>query len=289
MYLTDSLTNEVTTEVMEEVAEKISSSQFSLPALRDFGIKFLIALVVYFIGHRLIVFTRKLFVKATNKTNADVSVTHFFSSVMYVILHVFLIFIIAGQMGFDTSTFIAILASSTITIGLALRDSLAHFAGGILILFTHPFKVGDYIICSAGEGTVKAIGIVYTTIVTLDNCSITIPNGTLASDNVKNCTAFPFRRVDLFVSIGYDEDIKNAKEVLYTVYHDHPNISKEHDINIFVSELGESTIVLGGQGYVENRNYLKTRWELTEGIKQAFDKAEITIPFSQLDLHVKPE
>ena len=275
MYLTDSLTNEVTTEVMEEVAEKISSSQFSLPALRDFGIKLLIALVVYFIGHRLIVFTRKLFVKATNKTNADVSVTHFFSSVMYVILHVFLIFIIAGQMGFDTSTFIAILASSTITIGLALRDSLAHFAGGIL--------------CSAGEGTVKAIGIVYTTIVTLDNCSITIPNGTLASDNVKNCTAFPFRRVDLFVSIGYDEDIKNAKEVLYTVYHDHPNISKEHDINIFVSELGESTIVLGGQGYVENRNYLKTRWELTEGIKHAFDKAEITIPFSQLDLHVKPE
>jgi small conductance mechanosensitive channel len=274
---------------MEEVAEKISSSQFSLPALRDFGIKFLIALVVYFIGHRLIVFTRKLFVKAANKTNADVSVTHFFSSVMYVILHIILIFIIAGQMGFDTSTFIAILASSTITIGLALRDSLAHFAGGILILFTHPFKVGDYIICSAGEGTVKAIGIVYTTIVTLDNCSITIPNGTLASDNVKNCTAFPFRRVDLFVSIGYDEDIKKAKEVLYTVYHDHPNISKEHDINIFVSELGESTIVLGGQGYVENRDYLKTKWEITEDIKHAFDKAEITIPFSQLDLHVKPE
>ena len=264
MYLADSLTNDVTTEVMEEVAEKISSSQFSLPALRDFGIKFLIALVVYFIGHRLIVFTRKLFVKAANKTNADVSVTHFFSSVMYVILHVFLIFIIAGQMGFDTSTFIAILASSTITIGLALRDSLAHFAGGILILFTHPFKVGDYIICSAGEGIVKSIGIVYTTIVTLDNCSITIPNGTLASDNVKNCTAFPFRRVDLFVSIGYDEDIKKAKEVLYTVYHDHPNISKEHDI-------------------------LKTKWEITEDIKHAFDKAEITIPFSQLDLHVKPE
>ena len=289
MYLTDSLTNGVTTEVMEEVAEKISFSQFSLPALRDFGIKFLIALVVYYIGHRLIIFTRKLFVKAANKTNADVSVTHFFGSVMYVILHVFLIFIIAGQLGFDTSTFIAILASSTITIGLALRDSLAHFAGGILILFTHPFKVGDYIICSAGEGIVKSIGIVYTTIVTLDNCSITIPNGTLASDNVKNCTAFPFRRVDLFVSIGYDEDIKKAKEVLYTVYHDHPNISKEHDINIFVSELGESTIVLGGQGYVENRDYLKTKWEITEDIKHAFDKAEITIPFSQLDLHVKPE
>ena len=289
MYFTASLTNEVTADVLEEVAEKVSLSQFSLPALRDFGIKFLIALVVYYVGHRFIIFTRKLFVKAANKTNADVSVTHFFSSVMYVILHVFLIFIIAGQMGFDTSTFIAILASSTITIGLALRDSLAHFAGGILILFTHPFKVGDYIICSAGEGIVKSIGIVYTTIVTLDNCSITIPNGTLASDNVKNCTAFPFRRVDLFVSIGYDEDIKKAKEVLYNVYYDHPNISKEHDINIFVSELGDSTIVLGGQGYVENKNYLKTRWEITEGIKHAFDKAEITIPFSQLDLHVKPD
>lgn len=286
MLLTDSISTDVTTEVVEEVAEKVSLFDFSLPALQELGIKVLIALIVFFVGHKLILFVKKLFIKAATRTNADVSATHFFGSVLNALLHILLIFSIAGQLGFNISTLIAILASSTITVGLALRDSLAHLAGGILILFTHPFKVGDYIICSAGEGTVKTIGLVYTTIATLDNRSITVPNGTLASDNVTNCSAFPFRRIDLFVSIGYDEDIKKAKDVLYSVYYNHPNISKDHEINVFVSELGESTIVLGGQGYVERSIYLKTKWEVNEEIKHAFDRAGITIPFRQLDLHV---
>ena len=287
MILTDTITNDVPAEVVEDVAEKLSLFELSLPTLKSWGLKLLIALVVFYIGHRLIILVRKLFIGAANKTNIDVSATHFFSSVLYASLHVLLVFVIAGQMGFDTGTIVAILASSTITVGLALRDSLAHFAGGILILFTQPFRVGDYIVCSAGEGFVKTIGIVYTTIATLDNRSITVPNGTLASDNVTNCSAFPERRVDLFVSISYDEDIRKAKEVLYSVYSNNPDVLKDHAINVFVSELGESTIVLGAQGYVMSSLFLKAKWELTEGIKHAFDEAGITIPFNQLDLHIQ--
>ncbi|MDO4804745.1 MAG: mechanosensitive ion channel family protein [Lachnospiraceae bacterium] len=281
------LSTDAANEFVEEVTETATYFQTNLPALQALGIKLLIAVCSLLIGHKLIQVIRKIFQKAAARTGVDITAAHFFSSVLNAALHILLIFAIAAQMGFNTGTIIAIITSAMVTVGLALKDSLSHFAGGILILFMHPFKVGDYIICSAGEGTVRAIGLVYTTITTLDNCQISIPNGTLASDNVRNCSSFPFRRVDLFVSIGYDEDIKKAKEVLYRAYKDNPNISTEHEIKVFVSELGESAIILGGQGYVAGSRYLQTKWEVNEGIKLAFDAAGITIPYNQLDLHLK--
>lgn len=287
MYLINSIPGEVTEETAEKIAEKVSLLQRYLPKLQTLGIKILFAVIVFLIGHKIILTIQKVFKKTLARLNIDITAGQFFSSVLNAILHILLVFIIAAQLGFSTSTIIAVLGSATLAIGLALQDSLAHFAGGLLILFMHPFRVGDYIICSSGEGTVMAIGLVYTTIATPDNRSISVPNGTLASDNVTNCSAFPFRRVDLFVSIGYDEDIKKAKDVLYSVYSDHPDISKEHEINVFVSELGESTIVLGGQGYVERSKYLRTKWDLTEGIRLAFDEAGIEIPFAQVDVHIR--
>lgn len=287
MYLINSIPGEVTEETAEKIAEKVSLLQRYLPKLQILGIKILFAVIVFLIGHKIILTIQKVFKKTLARLNIDMTAGQFFSSVLNAILHILLVFIIAAQLGFSTSTIIAVLGSATLAIGLALQDSLAHFAGGLLILFMHPFRVGDYIICSSGEGTVMAIGLVYTTIATPDNRSISVPNGTLASDNVTNCSAFPFRRVDLFVSIGYDEDIKKAKDVLYSVYSDHPDISKEHEINVFVSELGESTIVLGGQGYVERSKYLRTKWDLTEGIRLAFDEAGIEIPFAQVDVHIR--
>lgn len=287
MYLINSIPGEVTEETAEKIAEKVSLLQRYLPKLQTLGIKILFAVIVFLIGHKIILTIQKVFKKTLARLNIDMTAGQFFSSVLNAILHILLVFIIAAQLGFSTSTIIAVLGSATLAIGLALQDSLAHFAGGLLILFMHPFRVGDYIICSSGEGTVMVIGLVYTTIATPDNRSISVPNGTLASDNVTNCSAFPFRRVDLFVSIGYDEDIKKAKDVLYSVYSDHPDISKEHEINVFVSELGESTIVLGGQGYVERSKYLRTKWDLTEGIRLAFDEAGIEIPFAQVDVHIR--
>ncbi|HAE44673.1 MAG TPA: mechanosensitive ion channel protein [Lachnospiraceae bacterium] len=287
MYLINSIPGEVTEETAEKIAEKVSLLQRYLPKLQILGIKILFAVIMFLIGHKIILTIQKVFKKTLARLNIDMTAGQFFSSVLNAILHILLVFIIAAQLGFSTSTIIAVLGSATLAIGLALQDSLAHFAGGLLILFMHPFRVGDYIICSSGEGTVMAIGLVYTTIATPDNRSISVPNGTLASDNVTNCSAFPFRRVDLFVSIGYDEDIKKAKDVLYSVYSDHPDISKEHEINVFVSELGESTIVLGGQGYVERSKYLRTKWDLTEGIRLAFDEAGIEIPFAQVDVHIR--
>ena len=280
------LTIEPAAEVAEEVAERVSFLQSHLPALKELGVKVLAAVIMFLVGHQLIRTVLKVFNKASTRSNVDLTAVHFISSVLRALLYVLLIFIIASQVGFDTSTIIAVLASSTIAIGLALQDSLAHFAGGILILFMHPFRVGDYIICSAGEGVVKSIGLVYTTIVTLDNRSISIPNGTLASSNVTNCSAFPYRRVDVFVDISYDEDIQKAKNVVRSVYYNHPNIVKDRDITVYVSELGESTIVLGGQGYVESSLYLQTKWDITEGIKRAFDENGITIPYKQVDLHI---
>lgn len=287
MYLINSIPGEVTSETAEKIAEKVNRLQKYLPKLETLGIKILFAVIVFLIGHKIILTVQKVFKKTLARLNIDMTAGQFFSSVLNAILHIFLVFIIAAQLGFSTSTIIAVLGSATLAIGLALQDSLAHFAGGLLILFMHPFRVGDYIICSSGEGTVKAIGLVYTTIATLDNRSISVPNGTLASDNVTNCSAFPFRRIDLFVGIGYDEDIKKAKDVLYSVYNDHPNISRDHEINVFVSELGESTIVLGGQGYVDRADYLRTKWDLTEGIRLAFDEAGIEIPFKQVDVHIR--
>ncbi|WP_125141904.1 mechanosensitive ion channel family protein [Clostridium transplantifaecale] len=256
------------------------------PDLMSLGWKLFIALLIFLIGRKLIRIVQKMMYASFERTGVEVGVSKFLRSLTEFILYALLVFIILGQLGFNTTSILAVLGTASLALSLSLQQSLANFAGGVLILMMKPFKVGDYIICPQGEGTVSMIGLVYTTLATVDNKAITVPNGTLANSTVTNVTAMEKRRLDLTVGIGYQADLKKAKQILEKLYTEHPAIMKDSDITVFVDSLGESSVMIGARGWVAAEDYWKTRWDITEKIKLAFDKAGIEIPFNQMDVHI---
>ena len=252
----------------------------------DLGKNILVALILFLVGKKLIQMVRKMLDRSLERAGMEVGAARFLKAVINVCLYALLLFMIAGQIGINTASIIAVLGTASLALSLALQGSLSNFAGGVLILVMHPFRVGDYIICDQGEGNVNSIGLVYTTLMTVDNKAITIPNGTLSNITVTNVTAMGERRVDLTVGIGYQADIKKAKELLAQVYLAHPSVLKDRDITVYVDNLGDSSVVLGARGWVKTEDYWQARWDLTEAIKLAFDEAGIEIPFNQLDVHV---
>lgn len=189
----------------------------------------------------------------------------------------------------DSASLIALFGSAGLALGLALQGSLANFAGGVLILLMKPFKVDDYIVTASGEGTVAVIGLVYTTLLTVDNKKIVIPNGTLANSPLTNVTTMEKRRLDISVGIGYQADLKKAKKVLQRIYENHPEIIKEDGITVFVDSLGESSVLLGARGWVSTGTFWQTKWEITEEIKLAFDREGIEIPYNYLNVQMMPD
>lgn len=260
-----------------------------LPGLISFGIKILIAVLIFLIGRKIIKIIQKMLRRSFERAGMEISVVKFLHSLMGFCMNGILVFIIAGQIGVDSASIVAILGSAGLALGLALQGSLANFAGSILILVMQPFKVGDYIISPHGEGTVSMIGLVYTTLMTVDNKSVTVPNGTLSNSTVTNVTAMEKRRVDLTVGISYQADLKKAKAVMEQVYREHPAVKKEEPLMVYVDQLADSAVILGARGWVAAGDYWAARWELTEQIKLAFDAAGIEIPFNQMDVHIVAE
>ncbi len=272
-----------------DIGQSVSPLNALLTSLVPLGLKILEALVIFVIGKKLIRFALKLLDGAAARAGLDVGLARFLSTVARIALYILLAFVIIGELGFNTASIIAVLGSAALAVGLSLQGSLANFAGSVLILVTRPFKVGDYIICSGGEGTVKDIGLVFTELTTGDNRRITIPNGSLANGPITNITAHSTRRVDLTVGISYSADLKKAKEVITETIQKNSYILKDQPIAVFVNSLGESDVVLACGGWVNTPDYLAAKRALTEEIKLAFDEAGVEIPFPQVDVHMKQE
>ncbi len=272
-----------------DIGQSVPPLNALLTSLVPLGLKILEALVIFVIGKKLIRFALKLLDGAAARAGLDVGLARFLSTVARIALYILLAFVIIGELGFNTASIIAVLGSAALAVGLSLQGSLANFAGSVLILVTRPFKVGDYIICSGGEGTVKDIGLVFTELTTGDNRRITIPNGSLANGPITNITAHSTRRVDLTVGISYSADLKKAKEVITETIQKNSYILKDQPIAVFVNSLGESDVVLACGGWVNTPDYLAAKRALTEEIKLAFDEAGVEIPFPQVDVHMKQE
>ena len=272
-----------------DIGQSVSPLNALLTSLVPLGLKILEALVIFVIGKMLINFAIRLLDGATARAGLDVGLARFLSTVARIALYILLAFVIIGELGFNTASIIAVLGSAALAVGLSLQGSLANFAGSVLILVTRPFRVGDYIICSGGEGTVKDIGLVFTELTTGDNRRITIPNGSLANGPITNITAHSTRRVDLTVGISYSADLKKAKEVITETIQKNSYILKDQPIAVFVNSLGESDVVLACGGWVNTPDYLAAKRALTEEIKLAFDEAGVEIPFPQVDVHMKQE
>lgn len=255
----------------------------------DFFWSVVIALIVWFVGAKVIRFIRKLVRKAMERRDVDKGVTQFTDSMVKYGLYIVLIIVILNVFGIQTSSVAAAVASLGLTAGLALQGSLSNFAGGVLILILKPFKVGDYIIedTHKNEGTVSEISIFYTRLRTLDNKVVVIPNGTLANASLTNVTTSDKRQIDLTFGIGYDDDLKKAKAILQQIAETTEERVKDTDIQIFVRDLAESSVNLGFRIWVPMDDYWKVRWELNERVKLTFDEEGITIPYNQLDVTVK--
>lgn len=252
-----------------------------------FGIRVLLALIVFFIGSQLIKLVRRILKKSMKRSNADVGVVQFLDSFIKITLYVILIFAIASGFGLDAASVVALLGSAGVAIGLAIQGSLSNFAGGVLILLLKPFKVGDYIIAENGnEGTVTEIQIFYTKLATADNRAVVIPNGALSNSSLINASAMPQRRIDISVGISYKADIRKAREVLIKLMEADEKVLQEQEKKVFVSSLGESAVILGIRCHVASEDFWETKWRLTENIKYALDEAGISIPYNQLDVHL---
>ncbi len=238
----------------------------------QFGVRVLLALLVFAIGAQLIKLVCRILKKSMQRGNADVGVIQFLGSFVRITLYVLLVFFIASGFGLDAASVVALLGS----------------AGGVLILLLKPFKVGDYIIAGNGnEGTVVEIQIFYTKLTTADNRLVVIPNGELSNSSMINASAMPTRRIDIPVGISYEADIRQARNVLTELLEKDEKVLQDMDKRVFVDSLGDSAVMLDVRCHVASEDFWETRWRLTENIKYALDEADISIPYNQLDVHLK--
>lgn len=280
---------EVASEATQEVNHIVQFFEDHLPDLAAFGVRVVLALVVFFVGSKVIKWIRKVVRKSLEKTNADAGVRQFVDSMLKFGLYAILVFSIATRFGVEPSSVAALIASAGVAVGLALQGSLSNFAGGILILLLKPFAVGDYIIVTQEgiEGTVKEIQIFYTKLATMDNQTVVVPNSILTNNSLTNVTARPERKLDLKVGISYEADLKKAKSLIKNMLLNDKSIIQDEEIRVFVDSLGESSVVLGLRAWVKTEEYWATRWRLMEEIKLTFDAEGIDIPYNQLTVHVR--
>ncbi len=238
------------------------------------GIRVLLAVVAFFIGTQLIRIIRKIVKKSMQHAKAETGVIQFMDSFIRAVLYVLLAFMIAGSFGLDAASIVAIVGSAGVAIGLALQGSLSNFAGGVLILLLKPFKVGDYIIedTNKNEGTVREIQIFYTKLATPDNKIIVLPNGNLANVSLTNVSACEKRRMDIWVGISYQADIRYAKQVITDVLRNDEDTLKDEEMFVYVHELGDSSVILGIRCWFLSEDYWTGKWRVTEEVKYALDE-----------------
>lgn len=253
------------------------------------GVRVLLAVAFFLIGTQLIKLVRKITKKSMQRANAETGAIQFVDSFVKSALYVLLVLTLAGSFGVDAASIVALLGSVGVAIGLAVQGSLSNLAGGVLILVLKPFKVGDYIVESATgkEGTVTEIQIFYTKLLTADNRTVILPNGSLANNSLVNVTAQEARRMDIRVSVSYEADLKLAKAVLQRVLEEDAAVLKDRDMLVFVDGLGASAVELGVRCWFKREDFWTGKWRVTENCKLALDKAGVEIPYNQLDVHMK--
>ena len=264
--------------------EKLGSFIFEL--LTALGTKLLAALLILVIGLKLIKWIKK-WIKTTPKlTKIDDGLRSFLLSFSSILLYILLVITVAMVLGVPVTSFITILASCGVAIGLALQGSLSNFAGGIMILLFKPFKLGDYIEAAGESGTVSEISVVYTVLLTPDNKRITIPNGTLTNSVIENYSAEDTRRVDFTFITSYDCNIEQVKEIVGGIISSHPLSLKEPEPFVRLSSQTESVLTFAARVWCKKDNYWDLNFDVIESVKKAFDENGITIPHQQIDVHV---
>jgi len=253
----------------------------------DIALKLFGALLVLIIGRALIHFLLKHFPRGSAKHPLDPTARQFFMSITKVALYVMLIVIIVGILGVPMASVIAVVGSAGAAIALALQGSLSNLAAGIMLLIFKPLKLGDYVETNGVGGTVLELGVFYTTLITPDNRHITIPNSSLTNATITNYSREENHRVDLVFTADYGTDAEQAKELILKTVTAHASALTDPAPFVRMTELADSSINFTVRVWCKAENYWDVKFDLTEQIKELFDKNGISIPYPQLDVHVK--
>ncbi len=247
--------------------------------------KIILAVALYFIGVYIIKFIVKGLGAAFDKYEFDNSLSYFLQSFLKGLLYVLLILAVLSTLGVEVTAFIAVLGAAGLAVGLALQGSLSNFAGGVLILVFKPFRVGDTIDAQGILGSVEYIDILYTKVRTFDNRVVTIPNGSLANNNITNFSAKPTRRVEMSVGVAYGTNLKKAREVILEVLKKDDRIHPDPAPAVLFTNFGDSSLDLSVRCWADAGNLWPVFWDNMEAINNALEDHDVVIPFPQRDVH----
>ncbi len=250
-------------------------------------VRILLALVLLFIGSKLIKFLLKKFQKSRLYQRMDPGLATFTSSAAKVVLYILLVLILMGVLGVETTSFLALFTSGGVAVALAFQGAVSNLAGGVMILLFHPFRVGDYIETTDLAGTVKEINVLYTVITTPDNKRVTVPNGTLTNMAITDYSAETTRRVDLTFSAAYSSDIDKVKAVMLREAGAHEKVLKTPEPQARLKAQSASSLDFILRVWCRPEDYWDIFYDLNESVKKAFDQNGIVIPFPQVDVHVQ--
>lgn len=255
--------------------------------ITQYGINIVAALLIFFIGkwavHRVTALSKKLMLKS----KIDATLVEFSESLIYFALLVMVVLTSLNTLGINTTSFIAVLGAASLAVGLALQGSLANIGAAFLIIFFRPFKVGDVIEAGGVAGTVSDINLFSTIISPVDNRTIIVPNSAIIGGNITNFSNKPERRVDHIFSIGYDDDLKLAKNTLMEIVKADSRILSEPEPFVAVSELADSSVNFVVRAWVKTDDFWGVHFDMIETVKLTFDEKGISIPYPQMDVHTK--
>ncbi len=252
----------------------------------EYGLKIIGAIIIFYVGKMVANGLRTLIEKALKHQNVEVTLIEFAGSAIYYGLMAVVLLAAISNIGIQTTSFMAILGAAGLAIGLALKDTLSNIGSAVVILVFRPFKVGDYINAGGAEGVVDRISLFTTTISPVDNRMIIVPNSAITAGNITNFSSKAVRRVDHAVGIGYEEDIKKAKEVMYGVIEKSKHTISDPEPLVAVTDLGDSSVNFTVRAWVNSADYWTAYFEIIEEVKYALDEAGISIPFPQMDVHM---
>ncbi len=249
----------------------------------------IMAIIVLIAGLILCKLALKLISKGLDRTKIDLTVNNFIKQCCKIILYVLLITVVLSMLGIPATSVVTVIGTAGVAIGLALQDSLSNVAGGIMLMINKPFKIGDYILVSGVEGTVKQITILYTRIDSATNQAIFIPNGQVSGAVVINNNRNECRRVDMTFSISYSDDFEKAREIVLAVLDKNDKVLKNPAASVNMLEQGESAIVLAVRPWCSPADYWDVYFSVTEQVRAAFIAGGVSVPFNQVDVHIVKE
>ncbi|AEF53650.1 mechanosensitive ion channel family protein [Marinomonas posidonica] len=257
-----------------------------MPWLMDSAMSLAIGLIIFFVGKFIAAKISGWCEKRLLKSSVDKAVAGFASSILYALMFAGVVLMALGQIGVETTSFIAILGAAGLAVGLALQGSLSNFASGVLIILLRPFRSGDFVDAGGQMGTVNRIELFHTYLITPDNRVIIVPNSAIMNGAIVNFSRESTRRLDLVVGISYDADIRLAKQIMEEIVEADERILKDPVCVIAVAELADSSVNFNLRPWVASADYWTVRADLLEKIKYAFDERGVGIPYPQMDVHL---